>query len=181
MTESIPTRGIDHIGVTVPDIEAAARFLEAALGATTVYDVQRPSDPPIAGEDVERQLGMPHGAEIVHMRLMRLGAGPSLELFQFARTEQRPSALLNDFGLQHVAVYVDDMAASAERFERAGGTLLSRPHGLAGVEGGPGNAGVYGRAPWGALIELITYPAGVDLPKGSPTRWTPPAKTEDGA
>jgi hypothetical protein len=70
------------------------------------------------------------------------------------------------------------MAAAAERFERAGGTLLSPPHGLAGVEDGPGNAGVYGRAPWGALIELITYPAGVDLPAGSPMRWTPPVKEE---
>jgi hypothetical protein len=81
------------------------------------------------------------------MRLMRLGMGPSRELFQFAHAEQRPSASLNDFGLQHFAVYVDDMAASAERFKRAGGMLLSTPHDLAGVEDGPGNAGVYGRAP----------------------------------
>jgi catechol 2,3-dioxygenase-like lactoylglutathione lyase family enzyme len=50
MAKSIPVRGIDHIGVTVPDIESAARFLEAAFGATTVYDVQKPSDPPMAGE-----------------------------------------------------------------------------------------------------------------------------------
>jgi catechol 2,3-dioxygenase-like lactoylglutathione lyase family enzyme len=171
--ESSP-RGIDHVGVTVPDIEAAARFLEAAFDATTVYDVQTLSAPPMAGKQVEHELGIPRGAGILHMRLMRLGVGPSLELFQFGQVEQKPSASLNDFGLQHVAVYVDDIAAAAARFERAGGTLLSPPHGLAGIEDGPGNAGVYGRAPWGGLIELITYPAGVDLPKGSPTRWTPP-------
>jgi len=178
MTDSAPARGIDHIGMTVPDIERAARFLEAALGATTLYDVQRLSDAPMAGKDVEQQLGMPNRAAITHMRLMRVGVGPSVELFQFSHVEQGPSASLPDFGLQHVAVYVDDIAVSAERFERAGGTLLSPPHRLAGIEDGPGNAGVYGRAPWGSLIELITYPAGVDVPKGGPTRWTPPAKTE---
>jgi len=44
VTDSRPARGIDHIGVTVPDIDAAARFLEATFGATTVYDVLQPSD-----------------------------------------------------------------------------------------------------------------------------------------
>jgi catechol 2,3-dioxygenase-like lactoylglutathione lyase family enzyme len=121
--------------VTVPDIETATRFFEAAFDATTIYDVQKPLAPPMAGEDVERELGLPRGAGIVHMRL---GAGPSLELFQIDRAEQRSSASLNDFGLQHFAVYVDDIVAAAERFKRAGGTLLSPPHRLAGVENGPG-------------------------------------------
>jgi catechol 2,3-dioxygenase-like lactoylglutathione lyase family enzyme len=67
VTDSVPARGIDHIGVTEPDIEAAARFLEAAFGATAIYDVQKPSGPPMAGEDVERQLGVPRRAEIVHI------------------------------------------------------------------------------------------------------------------
>jgi catechol 2,3-dioxygenase-like lactoylglutathione lyase family enzyme len=177
VTDSVLARGIDHIGMTVPDIEHATRFLEAAVGAKTVYDVLRPTDAPMAGKDAEQELGMPSRAELTHMRLMRVGEGPSVELFQFSHVEQGPSASLPDFGLQHLAVYVDDIAASAERFERAGGTLLSPPHRLSGVEDGPGNAWVYGRAPWGSLFELITYPAGVHVPKGAPPRWTPPAST----
>jgi hypothetical protein len=57
--------------------------------------------------------------------------------------------------------------------------LLSPPHGLAGVEAGSGNIGFYGRPPWGGLIELISYPDGIDYPDDAlTTRWTPPASTE---
>jgi catechol 2,3-dioxygenase-like lactoylglutathione lyase family enzyme len=31
-------RGIDHIGITVPDMEAATRFLREAFDAAIVYD-----------------------------------------------------------------------------------------------------------------------------------------------
>ena len=41
-------------------------------------------------------------------------------------------------------------------------------------EDNDGNAGIYGRAPWGTLFELLTYPGGIDLPTASPApRWTP--------
>ena len=70
MAASGRPRGIDHIGLTVPDIEAAATFLERAFGAVALYDVQSPSDPPMSGPDVERQLGLPRGGKIVHMRLL---------------------------------------------------------------------------------------------------------------
>ena len=32
-------RAIDHVGVTVPDIEAAARFFADALGAEPLYEM----------------------------------------------------------------------------------------------------------------------------------------------
>ena len=31
-------RGIDHIGITVPDIDAATKFLVEALGAEMIYE-----------------------------------------------------------------------------------------------------------------------------------------------
>jgi catechol 2,3-dioxygenase-like lactoylglutathione lyase family enzyme len=175
--ETVQTpRGVDHIGLTVPDMQAASDFLARAFGAVTVYDVQSPDDEPMAGAETEQQLGLPDGAKIVHMRLMRIGDGPSIELFQFADTRQKDAPDLNDYGLQHFALYVDDIEAMANAFEEEGGKLLSPPHGLAGVEDGQGNAGVYGRAPWGVLIELISYPDGINYPDGAPiSRWTPPA------
>lgn len=173
-----PVRGIDHVGITVPDIEEASRFLEAALGAVTLYDVQTPALPPMAGPEAERELGLAPAAKVVHMRLVRLGDGPSLELFEFSGADQRASAVVSDYGLQHVAVYVDDIAAAIEQFARAGGQLLSSPHPLMGVEAGEGNAWVYGKAPWGGLFELITYPAGVKGLAPPRTRWTPPPTTE---
>jgi catechol 2,3-dioxygenase-like lactoylglutathione lyase family enzyme/quinol monooxygenase YgiN len=167
-------RGMDHVGVTVPDVDAAAQFFEQAFSARAVYDVQPMGARPMAGPDVERELGLPHGAKIVHMRLLRIGDGPSLELFQIADAAHQPPAALNDFGWTHIALYVDDIKAASRRFEAAGGTLLSRPHALAGVESGPTNRGVYGRPPWGGLIELITYGSGIQYPDSRITRWTPP-------
>ena len=38
-------RGIDHAGMTVPDIDAATRFFQDAFGAVTLYDVL-PEDGP---------------------------------------------------------------------------------------------------------------------------------------
>ena len=63
------------------------------------------------------------------------------------------------------------MSKATKLFTAAGGELLSEPHSLANMENQPGNSGVYGKAPWGTLIELITYPGG--LKDKSITRWTP--------
>jgi quinol monooxygenase YgiN/catechol 2,3-dioxygenase-like lactoylglutathione lyase family enzyme len=170
---SLPS-GVDHVGLTVPDINEATRFFEKAFGATAIYDVQPESAEPMAGPEVERELGFPPGAKIVHMRLMRIGTGPSLELFKIEDAPQRRAAALNDYGWTHIALYVEDIHTTAEKFEAAGGKLLSPPHGLAGIEAGDKNRGLYGRAPWGSLIELITYPSGIKYPDPQRIRWTPP-------
>lgn len=175
MTVAEHPRGIDHVGLTVPDLKTASRFLEEALGAIALYDLQAPDAPPMAGAATEMQLGLPSGAKVIHMRLLRLGEGPSIELFQVADATQRGAAALPDFGLQHFAVYVDDLDEAAARFEAAGGELLSSPNPTSGPEAGPRNRWLYGRAPWGSLIELITYPDGVGVPGSSQRRWTPPA------
>ncbi|PJN48555.1 hypothetical protein PAEAM_60970 [Paenibacillus sp. GM1FR] len=39
------TRGIDHIGITVPDMEQATLFLQQAFGAQLAYDHITPDDP----------------------------------------------------------------------------------------------------------------------------------------
>lgn len=166
-------RGIDHVGLTVPDVDAASLFFEQAFGARPIYDVQPKGTKPMEGQATERELGLPHGAKIVHMRLLRIGNGPSLELFRIDDALQHHAAALNDFGWTHVALYVDDIEQASKRFVEAGGTLLSDPHPLAGVEAGPANRGAYGRAPWGGLIELLTYPSGIKYPTPAVRRWTP--------
>ena len=86
------TRGIDHIGMTVPSIEEATRFFKEAFEAQVSYDVQRPEHQPMEGEEVEQQLDLPSGRKIVHMRLLRLGNGPSIELFELAASPNQPAA-----------------------------------------------------------------------------------------
>lgn len=157
MSSSAP-RGIDHVGVTVPDLEAASRFFEDAFGAVALYDNMVRTDPPYQGKDAETTLGLEAGASVIAMRMLRLGNGPGIELFEMRVPEQRPSARASDLGLQHFAVYVDDIAAAARRFEAAGGVLLTQPKEMLGIEKGEGNAFCYGRAPWGMTIELLCWP-----------------------
>lgn len=158
MTDKSLPRGIDHVGITVPDIEPAARFLEDAFGAQALYDNVTEATPQ-QGPGIERTLGLPKGTSVVHMRMMRLGTGASVELFQMRVPEgQHKPVLASDLGVQHFAVYCDDMPEAAKRFEAAGGTLLTPPQELLGIEKGKGNSFCYGRAPWGTVIELIGWP-----------------------
>ncbi|MBH5133252.1 MULTISPECIES: hypothetical protein [unclassified Streptomyces] len=94
-------------------------------------------------------LGIDPGAKVVRMRHLRLGNGPSVELFQVADTAQREAARLSDVGLQHMALYVDDIDEAERRVTAAGGVAHRPVADLAGVEEGPGNRWVYTRTPWG--------------------------------
>lgn len=167
-------RGINHIGVTVPDIEEATRFLADAFGARTAYDGLLRSDPPRSGAEVEAQLGLPSGARIVAQRMIVIGTGPGLEVFEVETPEREGPVGLADLGWGHVALFVDDIDASLARAVAAGAVALSGPHDNSRHEDTPGNASVYVRAPWGSIIELQSLPNGHWYGPGSQAEvWTP--------
>jgi catechol 2,3-dioxygenase-like lactoylglutathione lyase family enzyme len=74
-------RAIEHVGITVPDIEEATRFFVEAFGAQQLYDML---DEPLGGPEVEAGLGIPAGAVIEVIGMLRLGNGPNLELFSYS-------------------------------------------------------------------------------------------------
>lgn len=152
-------RAIQHIGVTVPDLDAATRFLVDGLGAQVAYDGLTPDDEPRSGELVERQLGLPKGAAIHRQRCFAIGGGPGLEVFQISG-EQRPASGLADFGLNHISLYCDDLPGALRRLVAAGGTQLDEIHENSRHEDSPGNGSIYVKAPWGMLVELQTIPNG---------------------
>ncbi|MCD9028377.1 VOC family protein [Luteimonas sp. BDR2-5] len=170
-------RGIHHLGMTVPDVDAATTFLRAALGATVCYDGVAADDPPREGAELERVLGLPAGAKILRQRMVRIGTGPGLELFEIQAPSQQAAAALQDIGLNHLAVYVDDIDAAVKRLVAAGATMLSEVHGNSRYEDTPGNGSVYARAPWGSLIELQSIPGGYYYPPDSESEvWLPPRR-----
>ena len=174
MTTNSPLpRGIQHIGVTVPGLEAATRFFVEGLGAKVAYDGLSPDDEPRQGDEVERQLGLPRGAAIHRQRMFVIGEGPGLEVFEISG-EQRPAAGLADFGLNHISFYCDDIEGSLRRLVAAGGEALSEVHGNSRYEDSEGNGSVYVKAPWGMLIELQTIPGGHYYPDDSEAEvWMP--------
>mgnify|MGYP001038240714 CR=1 FL=1 len=172
-TDRPQPRGIQHLGMTVPDLDAATRFLKEGLGAQVSYDGLSADDDPRQGEEVERQLGLPPGAAIRRQRFVVIGEGPGLEMFEISG-EQREAAGLADFGLNHIALYCDDLEGCRDRLVAAGGEALSEIHGNSRYEDTPGNGSVYVRAPWGMLIELQTIPGGHYYPEDSEAEvWMP--------
>lgn len=177
MNASSTVRGIEHVGITVPDIEEATTFLVVALGAEILYDMPGPSAETVDEEADQRsqaQLGTRPGSRWIGSRMLRLGDGPSIELFEYADDGQRPPVGASDLGLQHFAVYVDDIDAARSKIVEAGGTAYAGPSVLPGAEAGENNKWLYTVAPWGSIIELVSRPSPEEYEETTPLRrWRP--------
>lgn len=170
MTETT-LRGINHVGVTVPDIETATTFLVEGLGARVIYEPFSADQPPYGSPELDHELNLAPGTRLVAARVIQVGTGPDIELFQLQADDQRPAVRPSDFGLQHLAFYTDDIAAAVRRFEAAGGTMLSRPKpSLFPKEQGDGNLFCYGQTPWGMMIEFISFASPMGYEQETPLR-----------
>lgn len=147
--------GIEHLGLTVPDLDEATSYFEQAFGARVVCDVL---DQPVSGPELATALGVPDGSVVLQVRLLRLGHGPNLELFHYDGVPQRDVQRACDLGLQHFSVLVDDLDATLARCIAAGGHALSEPGSMPGGLSGDGNRWVNVAAPWGTVTELIELP-----------------------
>jgi catechol 2,3-dioxygenase-like lactoylglutathione lyase family enzyme len=163
-------RGVDHVGITVPNMELATAFFVDVLGCELLYEREPP------GDDTPRdRLGVPPGSRIQGVRFLRCANGANIELFEFYSPDQREEfPRPSDVGIQHLAVYVDDLDAAAEHLRRHGVNLMSGPNPLPGPEAGEGNRFIYARTPWGLTVELISYPAPMAYEHhGEAGRWKP--------
>ncbi|ULQ49199.1 VOC family protein [Liquorilactobacillus nagelii] len=166
--------GINHLGLTVPDVDQATHFLKAAFGAKLAYASLTQQDSPRQGMEVERQLGLAPGSKIVRQQMVVIGKGPSLELFEIQTDQQQSSATLGDQGITHFSIFVNDLNTALDKAVAAGATALSEIHGNSKYEDTPGNGSVYVKAPWGTLIELQTIPNGYYYPSNSEAKlWLP--------
>ena len=164
-------RAIDHVGLTVPDVDAAQKYFADVFGAVFVYSVL---PKPVSGPSVEEALGLRRGAVLDEIRLLRLGDGANIELFSYRTESQMQPVIASDFGLQHFAIYVDDLEAVISRIEANGGAVLGHIDVLPGGDAGSGNRYIYTRTPWGSLIELMHVPSPQAYETGTfVRRWKP--------
>lgn len=161
-------RGGEHIGLTVPDLEAATRFLCDVLGAVVVFD-----GGPIEDEDtVTRVLGAEPG-DRCRYRFLRLGHGLNLEVFEYRTADPGRMPGNHQAGGHHVALYVDDIHAAVNHLAEHGVAMAGPPE---RIEKGPaaGSDWVYFRAPWGLQMELVSYPGGKAYERDAAVRlWSP--------
>jgi catechol 2,3-dioxygenase-like lactoylglutathione lyase family enzyme len=163
--------GLHHIGFTVPDMEEAIVFFRDVFGAVTVMECG-PVD--VDDEFMARHLGVPSGIKIADQRVIQVGRGGSLELFEYSGVGPDQKLKHNgEVGAMHIAFEVDDAYAVAERMRGAGVDLLEGP---TLIEGGPMDnlVWLYLRAPWGQYLEIVSQngPLGYEA-DGGPKLWTP--------
>lgn len=176
MGSGIPgLQSADHLGITVPDLDAAQAFLVDVIGAEYIYTLgAKKSDDGWMAE----HLGVHPRTVIREIRFLRLGAGLNLELFDYASAEAQADHPRNsDLGGYHLALYVDDIDAAIEHLHRHGVETMGAP--TASTQAAEGQRWVYFLSPWGMQFELVSYPGGKAYERDSPAHlWHPTRLTE---
>lgn len=131
----------NHVGQCVGDLERSRRFYVEAFG----FEVARELHPPDQGSAALLRLEPPLGMTACYLKRDDF----VLELLHFADAgavagEER---VVNQLGLTHVSLNVDDLAAALAAVEAHGGEVLTDTD--IGVA-------VFVRDPDGQLIELLT-------------------------
>jgi len=150
--------GVDHVGIAVPDIEQAARFLVDVIGCEQLI-VAGPYSVPDS-DWMEQQFDVDPRATLEQLRMLRCNYGSNIELFQWRATGQRKVfPKLSDYGGMHIAFYVDDLQAAIAYLKAQGVELLNEP--LSSTDGDmAGDSIIYFKTPWGGFMELVSAPNG---------------------
>src|SRR5437763_11715741 len=161
--------GLDHVGLTVPDISQAIAWYEDILGAVAPLTFG-----PFQGAFLEGALNVAPGTKIDQITSLRIGHSANIELFQYESPGQRQTEPRNsDWTGHHVAFYVTDIQAAVDYMDSRGVTRMFGPFTLTA---GPaaGQSINYFRTPWGSYIEFISYPHGMayQVPSVKPL-WSP--------
>jgi catechol 2,3-dioxygenase-like lactoylglutathione lyase family enzyme len=164
--------GVDHVGITVPNVAAAVAWFEDVLGCSAPLTFGPFSDP--SGTFMQDLLGVHPRAVIDRITQVRCGDGPSIELFQYSSPDQEQTFRKNsDFGGKHVALYVRHIDKAVAYLQAKGVEKLLGP--LPVTEGpAAGQTINYFRAPFGTYVELISYPQGMAYEETAATPlWDP--------
>jgi len=172
VAEPMPSvRGINHIGLTVPDLAQATSFFVDVMGCQKATAFGPFMDD--KGTFMQDLLDVDPKAVIEEIVLLRCGFGSNIELFHYTAPDQKTVTARNsDVGGHHIAFYVDDIAAVAAYLDARGIRHLMGP---LPVNDGPaaGQSILYFFAPWGLQLEAISFPKGMAYEKdGGPILWS---------
>jgi catechol 2,3-dioxygenase-like lactoylglutathione lyase family enzyme len=138
---SAPRFVMDHIGIVVPDLDAALAFYVDVLGMTVI---KKDAGAGMPGENV----GL-HG-KVVSLRLALLAAGGSnVEVIEYIEPRGVSPRVSSDEGLGHLAFTVDDIQSSVAYLKQHGVTFYTPV-----IEEESGRSWLYGEDPFGVVIEL---------------------------
>jgi catechol 2,3-dioxygenase-like lactoylglutathione lyase family enzyme len=164
--------GMDHVGITVPDIEQAVAWFQNVMGCRTPLTFGPFSDP--TGTFMQDLLDVHPRAVIDQITMVRCGRSANIELFKYSAPDQNTTFPRNsDWAGHHIAFYVTDIGAAVAYMQSKG---VQKFLGPLPVTDGPaaGQTINYFRTPFGTYIELISYPNGMayEADPGRPL-WSP--------
>jgi lactoylglutathione lyase len=140
----------NHVGHCVADVDRSRRFYEEVLG----FELWREFDAPDEMTAQLLDLPQPVGLKAVYLRQGEF----VLELLGFAGVATVPPPRprgMNEIGLTHISVSVDDIDATAAKAVEHGGSVLEQTH---------VGAAVMIRDPDGQLLELLPMGYRASLP-----------------
>ena len=150
------TRGIHHVGFTVPDLDEAIGFFKAMFGCVKVLSTGRFD---VDDDFMASQLGAKPSSRIEDLVFLRCGDSANIELFKYSGDDETPGFKRpSEVGAFHIAFQVDDAKEAAARLRAAGVTVLDGP---SDIEEGPFEGLTWGYVvtPWGQFLELFSYDA----------------------
>lgn len=151
-SSSPPTRpsfAIEHTGIVVPDLDAAVRFYTIAFGMGVL---SREADTEVDSDAI----GLP--GEAVRLRGAILDGGTSyLELHQYLTPTGVAPRRVSDQGIGHLCFAVADIDEAYDYLRGLGVEFNTTPKLIAEGELA-GRWWVYGKDPWGVVIELAQNP-----------------------
>jgi catechol 2,3-dioxygenase-like lactoylglutathione lyase family enzyme len=138
-------RGLHHAGLATHDMDGLLGFYGGLLGLEAVFELEWE----VGNPDNDAVVGLPDSAA----RLVMLRAGAAhLELFEFRNPVGRAAVRdrnVNDVGISHVCLDVDDARAEHDRLTAAGVTFHGPVQEIAGQV-----RVAYCRDPDGNVVEL---------------------------
>ena len=157
MAQGIPgLAGIEHFGITVPNLEEAKCFFIEILGCDLVFDGGLiDPDPKL----MTNNLSVSPSAKLKYS-FLRCKTGPNIEIFEYTVPGQKEIFPKNsDIGGHHLAFYVDDIDIAVKYLQTKNITIQGDVNFIA--EGpAEGSSWVYFLAPWGLQLELVSFPKG---------------------
>jgi catechol 2,3-dioxygenase-like lactoylglutathione lyase family enzyme len=141
---------IDHVGITVSDVDRALGFYRDVLGLRVIADAT------VTEPEIAELLGL----DSVQLRIADLdsGDGRIVELIQYVQPKGRRIAYeSSDSATTHIAFTVDDLAAVRDRLTSAGVTMVSRQPITINEPGGAFDGAICFcvRDPDGIILELV--------------------------
>ena len=149
-------RGVDHINIVVTDLARSERFYTELLGFRKTKDAY------LEGQWIDHIVGL-RGVKARAVFIVAPAGEPRIELLEYAAPRGEAVAQTskaNTVGLRHIALRVDDMAATVARLRAAGVTIFSDPvrvpAGVVHHDAGEKTL-VYFLDPDGVILELAEY------------------------